>query len=46
MKVFIADNGKSLDRERLSSEHICINPNRNLGGAGGFTRKSDRDDES
>ena len=38
MKVFIADNGKSLDRERLSSEHICINPNRNLGGAGGFTR--------
>ncbi len=38
MKVFIADNGKSLERERLSSEHIYINPNRNLGGAGGFTR--------
>lgn len=38
VKVFIADNGKSLDRERLSSEHIYINPNRNLGGAGGFTR--------
>lgn len=38
VKVFIADNGKSLDRERLSSENICINPNRNLGGAGGFTR--------
>lgn len=38
MEVFIADNGQSLDRERLASENIHINPNRNLGGAGGFTR--------
>lgn len=30
--------GSLLDRERLSSDKIHINPNRNLGGAGGFTR--------
>lgn len=38
MEVFIADNGKSLDRAQLQSERIHIYPNRNLGGAGGFTR--------
>lgn len=38
MEVFIADNGKSLDRDRLQSNNIHIYPNRNLGGAGGFTR--------
>lgn len=38
MEVFIADNGKSLDRAQLQSESIHIYPNRNLGGAGGFTR--------
>lgn len=38
LEVFIADNGQTLDIERLSSENIHINPNRNLGGAGGFTR--------
>lgn len=38
MKVFIADNGQSLDKGRLATEDIYINPNRNLGGAGGFTR--------
>lgn len=38
LEVFVADNGQSLDRERLSSDKIHINPNRNLGGAGGFTR--------
>lgn len=38
LEVFIADNGKSLDVKRLSSDKIHINPNRNLGGAGGFTR--------
>lgn len=38
MEVFIADNGKSLDREMLQSDKIHIYPNRNLGGAGGFTR--------
>ncbi len=38
LEVFIADNGKTLDIPRLSSPAIHINPNRNLGGAGGFTR--------
>lgn len=38
LEVFIADNGKSLDIDRLAAEKIHINPNRNLGGAGGFTR--------
>lgn len=38
LEVFIADNGKSLDMERLKSDKIHIFPNRNLGGAGGFTR--------
>lgn len=38
LEVFVADNGQSLDRERLGSDKIHINPNRNLGGAGGFTR--------
>lgn len=38
MEVFISDNGKSLDINKLSSDKIHINPNRNLGGAGGFTR--------
>ena len=38
LEVFIADNGKTLDRDKLQSENIHIFPNRNLGGAGGFTR--------
>ena len=38
LEIFIADNGKSLDIEGLSTDKIHINPNRNLGGAGGFTR--------
>ncbi len=37
LEVFISDNSKTLD-ESLNSEHIHIFPNRNLGGAGGFTR--------
>lgn len=38
LEVFIADNGKSLDKERLENHSIHIFPNRNLGGSGGFTR--------
>lgn len=38
LEVFIADNGQSLDREKLGTDRVHINPNRNLGGAGGFTR--------
>lgn len=37
LEVFISDNGKSLDMS-LATDSIHIFPNRNLGGAGGFTR--------
>lgn len=38
LEVFISDNGKTLDIDRLSSEHIHMFRNKNTGGAGGFTR--------
>lgn len=38
MEVFIADNGKTIDSSELSTTNIHIYPNRNVGGAGGFTR--------
>ncbi len=38
LEVFVADNGKTLDINRLATKNIHINPNSNLGGAGGFTR--------
>lgn len=38
--VFISDNAKTLDAEKIigGSPYIRINPNRNVGGVGGFTR--------
>ncbi len=38
LEVFVADNGKTLEAEKLQGNQIHIYPNRNLGGAGGFTR--------
>ncbi len=38
LKVYIADNGKTLDIEKLQKNNINIYPNKNVGGAGGFTR--------
>jgi len=38
LDVFISDNGQTLDIGALSSDHIRIVRNRNVGGAGGFTR--------
>ena len=38
LDVFISDNGKTLDRKALQSEHVHIAPNKNAGGAGGFCR--------
>ena len=38
LEVLISDNGKTLDIPKLSTDKIHIYPNRNLGGAGGFTR--------
>ena len=38
LEVFVADNGQSLDGEKLSGEEIHIVRNKNAGGAAGFTR--------
>lgn len=38
LQIFISDNGKTLDTPALSEEQIHIVPNKNAGGAGGFTR--------
>ena len=38
LKVFIIDNGQTLNTEELSDENVMVFPNPNLGGAGGFTR--------
>lgn len=37
-KVFVIDNGGTLDSEAMSDELISVLPNRNFGGSGGFTR--------
>lgn len=37
LEIFISDNSRSLDAS-LATDNIHIFPNRNLGGAGGFTR--------
>lgn len=38
LQIFISDNGKTLDRSALSDQYVHIVPNKNVGGAGGFTR--------
>ncbi len=38
LEVFISDNSKTLDIDKLATDQIHIYPNKNLGGAGGFTR--------
>lgn len=38
LKVFIIDNGNTLNIKKMSSEDICVVHNPNLGGAGGFSR--------
>ena len=37
-RVFVVDNGMTLDPDSLSDDRIKILPNKNLGGSGGFTR--------
>ena len=34
--VHVIDNGRTLDVARLSSEHVVVHPNPNVGGSGGF----------
>lgn len=38
LEVFISDNAHTLDIEKLSTDKIHIVQNKNVGGAGGFTR--------
>ena len=38
LQVFISDNGKTLDIPDLAGRQVHIVPNKNVGGAGGFTR--------
>lgn len=38
VEVYISDNGKTLDAEKLGSDKIHIVQNKNVGGAGGFAR--------
>ena len=38
LRVYISDNGNTLDKYHLETENIKIYPNKNSGGAGGFTR--------
>lgn len=37
-KVFIVDNGKTLDRNDFRNSRLKLIPNKNAGGSGGFTR--------
>ncbi|KAB8288608.1 galactofuranosyltransferase [Bifidobacterium ramosum] len=36
--MYVIDNGRTLDADTLSDEHVTVRPNQNVGGAGGFTR--------
>lgn len=38
LEVFLSDNGQSLGKYHLESEHVHVVKNKNAGGAGGFTR--------
>jgi galactofuranosylgalactofuranosylrhamnosyl-N-acetylglucosaminyl-diphospho-decaprenol beta-1,5/1,6-galactofuranosyltransferase len=37
-KVFVVDNGKTLKHDEFDDPRVQLIPNRNVGGAGGFTR--------
>lgn len=38
LEILIADNGRTLDMNKLQTANVHIYPNKNLGGSGGFTR--------
>lgn len=38
VEVFISDNGQTLPPDTFDSDKVFLYPNRNVGGAGGFTR--------
>ena len=38
IKLIVVDNGRTLDAEALSDDHVSVIPNPNVGGSGGFAR--------
>jgi galactofuranosylgalactofuranosylrhamnosyl-N-acetylglucosaminyl-diphospho-decaprenol beta-1,5/1,6-galactofuranosyltransferase len=38
IKIFVVDNGQTLNKEDFSDSRVALIPNRNLGGSAGFTR--------
>lgn len=38
VEVYVSDNGQTLPADTFASEKVHLFPNKNLGGAGGFTR--------
>lgn len=38
LKIYVSDNGQTLSCDSLNNEHVRCVPNKNAGGAGGFTR--------
>lgn len=38
LDVFVSDNGRTLDVNKLNSDRVHVFPNKNVGGAGGFSR--------
>jgi galactofuranosylgalactofuranosylrhamnosyl-N-acetylglucosaminyl-diphospho-decaprenol beta-1,5/1,6-galactofuranosyltransferase len=38
LKIFLVDNGRTLNKEEFPNQKVELIPNRNVGGSGGFTR--------
>ncbi len=38
LKIFVVDNGKTLNKDEFPNQKFELIPNRNVGGSGGFTR--------
>ncbi len=38
LKIFVVDNGRTLNEDDLKDPRVQLIPNRNVGGSGGFTR--------
>ena len=38
LDIFVIDNGRTLKKEEIETDHIHLFPNMNAGGTGGFTR--------
>ena len=38
VNIHVIDNGRTLDVDKYSTEHLTVYPNKNVGGSGGFAR--------